>query len=223
MDELKQLRQKTSAELVDELVQLDRLRLQTARNIGMYQAELQARGISIMEDRNKQYTRFYGSSGGSASVTDRQGLNILNPDRLKLCVTEGVWKKNVIETTETKYKCTADFERMLKALFTGDYTFEMELEEFLDSQMHILPDAKQKKLLLKKLKGDYEKDRKVLNAVFETDCDWDVELYYIHKIKNAELIRIVLPDDMLDATIRELSKCIMVDSKLAITLDYKED
>lgn len=116
MDELKQLRQKTSAELVDELVQLDRLRLQTARNIGMYQAELQARGISIMEDRNKQYTRFYGSSGGSASVTDRQGLNILNPDRLKLCVTEGVWKKNVTETTETKYKCTADFERMLKAL-----------------------------------------------------------------------------------------------------------
>ena len=82
MDELKQLRQKTSAELVDELVQLDRLRLQTARNIGMYQAELQARGISIMEDRNKQYTRFYGSSGGSASVTDRQGLNILNPDLL---------------------------------------------------------------------------------------------------------------------------------------------
>lgn len=36
-------------------------------------------------------------------------------------------------------------------------------------------------------------------------------------------IRIFLPDDMLDATIRELSKCIMVDSKLAITLDYKED
>ena len=63
MDELKQ---KTSAELVDELVQLDRLRLQTTRNISKYQAELQARGISIMEDRNKQYTRFYGSHGSAA-------------------------------------------------------------------------------------------------------------------------------------------------------------
>lgn len=92
MDELKQ---KTSAELVDELVQLDRLRLQTARNISKYQAELQARGISIMEDRNKQYTRFYGSMGAAASVTDRQSLDILNPDRLKLCVSEGVWNKNV--------------------------------------------------------------------------------------------------------------------------------
>ena len=220
MDELKQ---KTSVELVDELVQLDRLRLQTARNISKYQAELQARGISIMEDRNKQYTRFYGSMGSAASVTDRQSLDILNPDRLKLCVSEGVWNKNVTVTTETKYKCSANFERMLKALFTDDYTFEMELEEFLDSQMHILPDTKQKKLLLKKLSGDYEKDRKNLTAIFDTECDWDVELYYIHKIKNAELIRAYLPDDMIDATIRELKKCVIVDSKTAITLDYKED
>lgn len=218
MDELKQ---KTSAELVDELVQLDRLRLQTARNISKYQAELQARGISIMEDRNKQYTRFYGSMGAAASVTDRQSLDILNPDRLKLCVSEGVWKKNVTVTMETKYKCSANFERMLKALFTDDYTFEMDLEEFLDSQMHVLPDTKQKKLLLKKLSGDYEKDRKNLAAIFDTECDWDVELYYIHKIKNAELIRAFLPDDMLDATIRELKKCVIVDSKTAITLDYE--
>lgn len=220
MDELKQ---KTSAELVDELVQLDRLRLQTARNISKYQAELQARGISIMEDRNKQYTRFYGSMGAAASVTDRQSLDILNPDRLKLCVSEGVWNKNVIVTTETKYKCSTNFERMLKALFTDDYTFEMELEEFLDSQMHIIPDTKQKKLLLKKLSGDYEKDRKNLTAIFDTECDWDVELYYIHKIKNAELIRAYLPDDMIDATIRELKKCVIVDSKTAITLDYKDE
>ena len=220
MDELKQ---KTSAELVDELVQLDRLRLQTARNISKYQAELQARGISIMEDRNKQYTRFYGSMGAAASVTDRQSLDILNPDRLKLCVSEGVWNKNVTVTTETKYKCSTNFERMLKALFTDDYTFEMELEEFLDSQMHIIPDTKQKKLLLKKLSGDYEKDRKNLTAIFDTECDWDVELYYIHKIKNAELIRAYLPDDMIDATIRELKKCVIVDSKTAITLDYKDE
>lgn len=220
MDELKQ---KTSTELVDELVQLDRLRLQTARNISRYQAELQARGISIMEDRNKQYTRFYGSAGAAASVTDRQSLDILNPDRLKLCVSEGVWNKNVTVTAETKYKCSANFERMLKALFTDDYTFEMDLEEFLDSQMHILPDTKQKKLLLKKLNGDYEKDRKSLTAIFGTECDWDVELYYIHKIKNAELIRAYLPDDMIDATIRELKKCVIVESKTAITLDYKED
>lgn len=218
MDELKQ---KTSRVLVDELVQLDRLRMATARNISAYQAELQARGISIMDDKNKQYIRFFGDLG-AAAVTDRKSLEILNPDRLKLCITEGVYKKNVTETTETKYKCSAQFEKMLKALFTEDYTFEMELEEFLE-QMHILPDTKQKKILLRKLKGDYEKDRKVLQAVFGVEDDWDVELWYIHRIRNAELIRAFMPDDMLDVAMAELKKCIMVDSKVALSLEYEEE
>lgn len=217
---MQELKQKTSGQLVDELVQLDRLRLATQRNIGAYQAELQARGISIMEDRNKQYIRFHGQDG-TASVTDRLGLEILNPDRLKLCMTEGVYKKNVTETTETKYKCKPEFERMLKAIFTGDYTFETDLEEFVTGQMHMIPDAKQTKLLLRKLKGDYDKDLKTLQAIFGGQEDWDVELWYIHRIRNAELIRAFLPDDMLDVTIQELKKCIIVDSKVAVALDYK--
>lgn len=218
MDDLKQ---KTSSQLVDELVQLDQLRLNTARSISAYQAELQSRGLSIMDDRNKQYMRFYGDTG-SVSVTDSKSLELLNPDRLKLCVTEGVYKKHVTEITETKYKCSAQFEKMLKALFTEDYTIEHELDEFLD-EMHIQPDAKQKKVLQKRLKGDYEADRKVLQAVFGAADDWDVELWYIHRIRNGELIRAFLPDDMLDVAIRELKKCIIVDSKLAVKLDYEKE
>lgn len=49
------LKTQTSGQLVDALVQLDKLRLQTARSIDMYKAELQARGVSIMDDRNQQY------------------------------------------------------------------------------------------------------------------------------------------------------------------------
>lgn len=219
MDELKQ---KTSQQLVNELVQLDRLRLATDKNINAYKAELQARGLSIMEDRSKQYIRFYAEEG-SCSVTDKQSLELLNPDRLKLCVTEGVFDKNVTVTTETKYKLSAKFEQMLKALFTGDYTFELTLEDLVDTQLHVIPDAKQKKLLLKKLKGDFEADLKTLRAVFGGSEDWETELWYIHRIKNGELIRAFLPEDMLDATIRELKKCIIVDSKLAIGLDYEKE
>lgn len=218
MEDLKTL---TSGQLVDTLIQLDQLRLQTSRSMDMYKAELQARGLSIMEDRNKQYIRFFGDDG-SASVADKQKLELTNPDRLQKWLPEGVYKKNVTETTETKYKLSTGFETMLKSVATGDYTFEMDLGEMLD-QLHIIPDDKQRRLLIKKLSGEFDKDRKTLNAVFKVEDSWEEELYYIHRIKRGELIKKYLPDEMIDITIAELQKCIIVDTSLAIGLDYKTE
>lgn len=218
MEDLKTL---TSGQLVDTLIQLDQLRLQTSRSMDMYKAELQARGLSIMEDRNKQYIRFFGDDG-SASVADKQKLELTNPDRLQKWLPEGVYKKNVTETKETKYKLSTGFETMLKSVATGDYTFEMDLEEIMD-QLHIVPDDKQRRLLMKKLSGEFDKDRKTLNAVFKVEDSWEEELYYIHRIKRGELIKKYLPDEMIDITIAELQKCIIVDTSLAIGLDYKTE
>ena len=73
---------------------------------------------------------------------------------------------------------------MLKAVFNEDYTFEIGLKEFLQ-EMPLAPDEKQVKVLLKKLKGDFVKDKETLCAVFDIDrdTDLDVVLYYIYKIK----------------------------------------
>lgn len=78
---------------------------------------------------------------------------------------------------------------------------------------------------MKKLKGDYEKDRQVLEAVLgkPEDENYDVELFYIHQIKNGELIRAFLPEEGLDFMLREIRKVIMVETKVAIKLDYEED
>lgn len=215
-------------ELIGALVELDKQGKENRALTNAYKAELQARGISIMDDHNVKFVKFYGEEGGAA-VTDSMSLDILNPDKLKELVGEGVWKTKVKENTETKYKCDGKFEKMLKAIFTGDYTFEMSLEEFLD-QMPLKPDDKQKKLLLKKLKGDFEKDKDTLTSVLlggvkdgESAPDFDVELWYIYRIKNAELIRAFLPEELIDNTINEIRKCILVETKTSITLDYKEE
>ena len=215
-------------ELIGALVELDKQGKENRALTNAYKAELQARGISIMDDHNGKFVKFYGEEG-SAAVTDSMSLDILNPDKLKELVGEGVWKTKVKENTETKYKCDGKFEKMLKAIFTGDYTFEMSLEEFLD-QMPLKPDDKQKKLLLKKLKGDFEKDKDTLTSVLlggvkdgESAPDFDVELWYIYRIKNAELIRAFLPEELIDNTINEIRKCILVETKTSITLDYKEE
>ena len=53
--------------------------------------------------------------------------------------------------------------------------------------------------------------------------DLDVELWFIYKIKNGELIRAVLPDEFLDRTMEEIRKCLIVDSKTSITIDYDKE
>lgn len=181
-------------ELIGALVELDKQGKENRALTNAYKAELQARGISIMDDHNVKYVKFYGDAG-SAAITDSMSLDILNPDKLKKLIGEGVWNTKVKESTETKYKYDGKFEKMLK-----------------------------------KLKGDFEKDKDTLTSVLlggvkdgESAPDFDVELWYIYRIKNAELIRAFLPEELIDNTINEIRKCILVETKTSITLDYKEE
>lgn len=212
----------TNEELIGACVTLDREQKKSRAMLNGYKAELQARGLALMEDHNVKYVKFYGGEG-SAAITDSMSLDILNPDKLKELVGEGVYNMKVKEETKTTYKYDSKFEKDLKAIFTGDYTFETTLEEFLE-EMSIKPDAKQKKLLMKKLKGEFEKDKETLISVLVPEGqeapDFDVELWYIYRIKNGELIRAFLPEEMLDSTIESIRKSILVETKTSITLDY---
>lgn len=212
----------TNEELIGACVTLDREQKKSRAMLNGYKAELQARGLALMEDHNVKYVKFYGREG-SAAITDSMSLDILNPDKLKELVGEGVYNMKVKEETKTTYKYDSKFEKALKAIFTGDYTFETTLEEFLE-EMSIKPDAKQKKLLMKKLKGEFEKDKETLISVLVPEGqeapDFDVELWYIYRIKNGELIRAFLPEEMLDSTIEGIRKSILVETKTSITLDY---
>ena len=212
----------TNEELIGACVTLDREQKKSRAMLNGYKAELQTRGLALMEDHNVKYVKFYGGEG-SAAITDSMSLDILNPDKLKELVGEGVYNMKVKEETKTTYKYDSKFEKALKAIFTGDYTFETTLEEFLE-EMSIKPDAKQKKLLMKKLKGEFEKDKETLISVLVPEGqeapDFDVELWYIYRIKNGELIRAFLPEEMLDSTIEGIRKSILVETKTSITLDY---
>ncbi len=216
------IKEMTDGQLIDECIRIDREQKKGRALLNGYKAELQARGLATMEDHNVKYTKFYGAEG-SVAIMDSMSLDILNPDKLRALVGGGVYDMKVREEVKTAYKLDTKFERALKALFTGDYTFEMSLEEFL-GQMSVKPDDKQKKMLLKKLKGEFEKDKETLLAVLAPQGqelpDFDVELWYIYRIKNGELIKAFLPEEMIDGTIEAIKKCIMVESRTSITLDY---
>ena len=65
----------------------------------------------------------------------------------------------------------------------------------------------------------FSMSRLMLSVMAETP-DFDVELWYIYRIKNGELIRAFLPEEMIDATIEGIRKSILVETKTSITLDY---
>ena len=215
----------SNGQIIDACVQLDREQKRGRAVMNSYKAELQVRGAALMEDRNVKYMKFYGREG-SAAIMDSMSLDVLNPDKVKELVGESVYSMKVKEEVKTSYKFDSKFEKALKAIFTGDYTFEITLEDFLD-QMSIRPDDKQKKLLLKKLKGDFEKDKETLVSVLapagEAAPDFDVELWFIYRIKNGELIRAFLPEEGLDQALEGIRKSIFVETKTSITLDYDTD
>ena len=79
---------------------------------------------------------------------------------------------------------------------------------------------------MKKLKGEFEKDKDTLISVLVPEGqeapDFDVELWYIYRIKNGELIKAFLPEEMIDAIIEGIRKSIFVETKTSITLDYDD-
>jgi hypothetical protein len=218
--------------LVRQCIRLDQDGKEIKKELDAVKVEVQSRGINLMDDRNIKYVKLYCDLG-TTSVTESQQMDVLNMDRLKELFGEGLIKEKVTETTDIKYKFDSKFEKALKAIFTGDYTFEYTLDEFLD-EMSVKPDGKQKRLLLKKLKGDYKQDRLTLLTVLdymkrgdderEVEApDFDVELYYIYKIKNGELIRAFMKEEDFLHMMEEVKKCIFVESKTTIAIDYKTE
>lgn len=232
---MKDLKEMKNQLLIDGCVALEKQKKALGSEQDTYKAEIQARGISLLDDRNIKYCQMYGTGSNMAAVSEAKEVTILNMDKLKDVLGEGLLRDKVAEVQKITYKIDRNLEKALKAIFTGDYTFEYTLEEFLDN-MSVPADTKQKALLSRKLKGDYKADKKTMLSVLgyltkentereaETLApDFDVELYYISKIKNAELIQAYLPEDGLDWTLAQVRKCILVEATLKIELAYNKE
>ena len=82
-------------------------------------------------------------------------------------------------------------------------------------------DPKKKTALLKKLKGDYKKDKKaVLDALNmqENEINIDEELYLIYQIQNWKLILAFFEEATFEKTAESIKRCILVDETVKIGL-----
>lgn len=206
-----------SASLTDMLIKRQAKAAELKREIDMMKGELQTRGLKVLDERNSKFIEFYGKKEGIASVTIAQKMEVLNYFKLRELLGEKFTDEKVKRIpADIKYDIDPKFSSALIALITNDYESEVMLDEVLDK---ITNSVNQKKILQKKLKGDFKKDRKTVSDVLgipESELNLDTELFFIGKIKNWQMITIFFEEEKLKEIQTELKKCIAIDETVKI-------
>ena len=215
--------QEKDTALLIELAAAKKKKMDFAKaELDVINAEIQNRAIAYQEDRHIKFTEWRGTERAIASVTVSQTFDILNYFKLKeILGKELVEEKIRLKPAEIKYDVEASFKRALTAVILDDYERNLTVEEVIDHAGWCQEDPKKKASLLKKLKGDYKKDKRaVLSALNMQDeeIDIDAELYLIYQIKNWELIQAYFSEDGFEETATAIKRCITVDETAKIGL-----
>ena len=167
-----------------------------------------------------KFTEFFGETNSYVNVSYAQKLEVLNMSAVKALLPEVAAEKISVKPAEVKYEFEKTFKQALIAVITGDYSAEYTVEQIVDGSGWRM-DHSQRSLILKKLKGEYTKDRDMIRKTLNNaTLDVDVELYLINKAKNWQLIQAFFPMDDFETWAKELRKYITVDETPKIELKY---
>lgn len=217
----------SEGEIIDILVEKEKGAAELKNDIDMLKAEIQSRGLRVLEDRNIKMVEFFGETSGMAAVTMAQKMEILNYFRLEEIVGEELLQEKVKRESTIKYNVDKKFNQALIAVATDDYVRDMKIADVVNN---LTDDDKKRSLILKKVKGDFKKDKKNVCAILgvsESEADIDTEMYLIGKIMNWNLIEVYFrcTEDVekFSAFAEELKKCLSVDESLKITFKDTSD
>lgn len=178
-------------------------------------AEFQAYGLRQLENKNIKYLELSGGEG-SCNIGYKEKLTIDNFERLKTVCGSIIDSKAKI-TMEPKVEFTdKKFQAALIALYKGEYK-EHDLPGLLRG---LGLDESEIKLSLKKLKGDYFKDKALLESFGANDDDLEEELDMIKEHLNYELVSRYF--DLENINIEDIRKAIFVEDSLAVGYKFKE-
>lgn len=205
--------------VIDELAKLKKEEKILKGRINAASSIIQEKGIEIFEDKNIKATEIFGNENNSVLVTYTQKLDILNFQALEKILGKELLAEKVKQKQEIKYDLESKFKESIIILYTEDYKSDLTLEKFIKNEFPEL-DNTQQTLLLKKLKGDYKKDKELLKKYVDRE-DLDVELHFINKIKNYEKVKAFF--DVNDEELKKAIKTyISLDENIKLAIKYEE-
>ena len=206
---------KEIAALISRAVTLDSEIQQRKTALEEIKAKLQTAALAEMENKNLRYVR-YDSLYGSVEMTYKTKLEIDNYARLAAALDASVLVEDkIVRRQSVKYDIDARFKAALIALARGDYAAH-DIDGILLSMG--IEDAQMRKVVRKKLKGDYAKDKEVLASV-GIGGDREEELDAIREELNRQLVERFFEPDLVD---REVRNSVNLDESLSLTLTARK-
>ncbi len=205
--------------LIDELSELKKQEKLIKNAIDFKTKEIQKECLIVFEEKNIKTTEVYGTQNNSVIATYSQKLEILNYNALENVIPKELLDEKIKRKQEIKYDIEKNFKEAIIILYTNDYIDNMTIEELVTNEFATL-DNKIQSLLIKKLKGDYKKDKELLKKYIEDD-DLDVELFTITKIKNYDKVKAFF--DVNDKDLKEhIKKYISLDENIKVAIKYED-
>ena len=207
-----------SESLIDKAIRLDKEVKVKKKELDEVKAELQTVGLKELENKNLKYIQMF-SDDGSCEVLYKQKLEIENVNTLQEIFGE-VLDSKISKKEEVKYEVESKFKSSLIAIYMNDYK-----KHDVDAILTTLGlDENKRKLAMKKLKGEYIADKKILESLGAVDSDGlEEELDAIRENKNYENISRYINVENIDSTFLEkLKRAVSVEDTLTLGLTYEK-
>ena len=202
-------------EKLERVYQIDSMMSKLKREKDEITAGPQSYGLEVIENRNLKHLELTADCG-SCNVGYKEKLTVDNLEKLKEVCGSIVDAKAKI-TMEPKIEFTdKKFQMALIALYKQEYR-----QHDISALLHSLGlDDKESKAVLKKLKGDYFKDKALLESYHANDDDLEEELDMIKEQISYELVTRYFDIDTIN--IDDLKKAIFVEDTLAVGYKFKD-
>lgn len=201
--------------LVDEAIKLDSRMKVDNKRLDEIKASLTSAAFSEMDNKNLKFFQVYGKNGKfNAFYKEKFEIDRYTVlENLLGDLAEG----KISKKEEVKYEVDSKFKAALIALYKGEYAQNISVVDILTG---LGLDGSQLKTVIKKLKGDYISDKKLLESVGVTGS-LEEELDAIRLYKNYEMVDRFFGDLSL-GQIQDIKKAIFVEDSIAVGLDYEK-
>lgn len=209
----------TLEQLVDQLADWDKLANDAKAQIAKIQAAIQERALSEMKERKVKTVQYYGSNKNYVLVTMARKVEVLNYSALLELFTDQLIANHVSKEVKTSYSLKKDFKEIASAAFFG--------ETIQDSVQYVLKEMgmedSQVTLALKKLKGDYEKDKNLLRSMGFGGEEVEGWIFLLHQAMTFQKMKDALKAanrEIDEDSVEQIKKAVYVEETPKITVKY---